>query len=102
MAPAREKLAKALDEALPRMMPPKCTVFMNTTAEALAPGTDPKTIVQLLKIQLTSPVLWESSVRAMVSAGIQEFYEVGPKNQLKAMMKRIDSSAFGKTTSLEV
>merc|ERR1711988_1268545 len=70
MAPAREKLSKALDEMLPKMSPPRHTIYMNTTAQPLKPGTDPAIIVDLLKQQLTSPVLWEPSMRAMLKAGI--------------------------------
>merc|ERR1712151_928585 len=78
MAPARDQLSKALDETLPKMSPPRHTVYMNTTGVALLPGTDPAIIVDLLKKQLTRPVLWEPSMRAMLEAGLQEFSEVGP------------------------
>merc|ERR1711920_496463 len=91
MAPAQAKLGKALEDALPLMQPPKHIVYMNATAEPLKPGTDPKVVVDLLKKQLTSPVLWEPSVRAMIKTGIVDFYEIGPMKQIKAMMKRIDS-----------
>lgn len=89
MAPAAEKLAIALDDALPKMRPPKCTIWMNASAQAMPAGSDPHAIVQLLKKQLTSPVLWEDLVVGMIESGVQEFYEVGPRKQLKAMMKRI-------------
>ncbi|CAE8600685.1 unnamed protein product [Polarella glacialis] len=102
MAPAQERLAKALDELLPNMQPPKHTVYMNVTAAPLAPGTDPKEIVALLKKQLTSPVLWEPSVQAMIKAGVTEYYEVGPMKQIKAMMKRINPKVWGTTTNVEV
>merc|ERR1711879_392300 len=102
MAPASDKLAKALDETLPKMSPPKHTVYMNTTGQPLQPGTDPAVIVDLLKKQLTSPVLWEPSMRAMVKAGIKDFYEVGPMKQIKAMMKRIDAKAWNATVSMEI
>merc|ERR1712039_1161567 len=91
MAPAQAKLGKALDECLPSMKPPTTTVYMNSTASPIKPGTPPKEIVELMKKQLTSPVLWEPSVRAMIKDGVSEFYEVGPMKQIKAMMKRIDS-----------
>lgn len=102
MAPARDRLGKALDEALPNMKPPRKLVYMNATAKPLPPGTDPKEIVELLKKQLTSPVLREPSVRAMISSGITEFYEVGPMKQLKAMMKRIDPKTWQSTVNIEV
>merc|ERR1712210_102153 len=102
MKPAQDKLGEVLDAMLPDMKPPKHTVYMNTSAEAVKPGTDPKEIVRLLKAQLTTRVLWESSVRAMIKEGVSEFYEVGPMKQIKAMMKRIDAKVWGSTYTVEV
>jgi len=102
MEPARAQLATALDETLPRMRPAKCKIFMNTTGKPLEAGTPPEEIVTLLKMQIVSPVLWETSVRAMIASGITEFCEVGPMKQLKAMMKRIDPKAWEKTVCVEV
>lgn len=102
MQPAQEKLEKALQEALPKMNPPKCDVYMNVTGESLPAGTNPKIILELLQKQLTSPVLWSSSVQKMIKDGITDFYECGPQKQLKAMMKRIDNKVWNKTQSIEV
>jgi len=102
MAPAQAKLDKALDDLLPTMKPPKTTVYMNCTALPMKAGTPPKDIVKLMKQQVTSPVLWHPSVRAMIKEGVSEFYEVGPMKQLKAMMKRIDSKVWSSTTNVEV
>eukprot|EP00440_Ansanella_granifera_P000173 gb/GFBE01000186.1/.p1 GENE.gb/GFBE01000186.1/~~gb/GFBE01000186.1/.p1 ORF type:complete len:103 (+),score=30.99 gb/GFBE01000186.1/:1-309(+) len=102
MAPASERLSKALDDVLPRMSSPKHMVYMNTTAEPLKPGADPKEIVELLKKQLTSPVLWEPSVQAMIKSGVTEFYECGPNKQIRAMMKRISPKVWNTTTNVEV
>jgi len=102
MEPAQERLNKALDEVLPRMKPPRCAVYMNVTGKAVQPGTDPKEIVKLLKQQLVSKVLWDDSVRAMIKSGVNEFYEVGPMKQLRAMMKRIDQKVWNTTRNIEV
>jgi len=102
MAPARKIVAKALDEMLPRMNPPRHTVYMTTTAAPIKPGTSPSKIVWLLKRDLTRPELWDPSIRAMIKSGVTEFYEVGPMKQLKAIMKRIDSKAWGTTTNVEI
>eukprot|EP00413_Alexandrium_margalefii_P038201 CAMPEP_0204596910 /NCGR_PEP_ID=MMETSP0661-20131031/53510_1 /ASSEMBLY_ACC=CAM_ASM_000606 /TAXON_ID=109239 /ORGANISM="Alexandrium margalefi, Strain AMGDE01CS-322" /LENGTH=480 /DNA_ID=CAMNT_0051607575 /DNA_START=39 /DNA_END=1481 /DNA_ORIENTATION=+ len=102
MAPAAAKVEAALREASVRMSPPKCDVYMNCTGTRISAGSSPHAIVPLLVRQLTEPVLWEASVKAMIQAGISEFYEVGPMKQLKAMMKRIDGTMFEKTTSVEV
>jgi len=102
MEPAKQRLAKALDEMLPGMQPLKKTVYMNATAEPLMPGTAPQAVVDLLKKQLTSPVLWEPSMQKMLEAGLTDFYECGPNKQIKAMMKRINAKAWGSTTNVEV
>jgi len=102
MQPAQDKLTAALEETLPNMKPPTCTVWMNASAEPIRPGSDPKEIVALLKRQLTNPVLWVDSVKAIMAEGVSEFYECGPMKQIKAMMKRIDTKAWKATTNIEV
>jgi len=102
MQPAANKLGAKLDEIRPRMSPPAVAVFANATAAKIAPGTSPDVIVDLLKRQLTSTVLWEASVKAMIADGVKEFYEVGPMKQLSAMMKRIDPSAWKSTKNIAV
>merc|ERR1712217_79736 len=102
MRPAAEELGRKLDEMLPSMKPPRCTIYMNATGKPLKAGTNPSVIVDNLKKQLTSPVLWEPSVKAMIKEGISEFYEVGPMKQIKAMMKRIDGKMWQSTTNVEV
>merc|ERR1740121_3287402 len=87
MRPAQEKLSRALEEVLPRMKPPMYTVWTNVTAKPIRPGCNPTVIVENLKKQLTNPVKWEPSIKAMIAEGGSEFYEVGPMKQLKAMMK---------------
>jgi len=102
MKPAEEKLIKALDEALPNMKPPRCAVYFNVNAKPLPAGSDPKLFLELMKKQLTSPVLWTPSVSAMMKDGVKQFYECGPMKQIKAMMKRIDQGAWKETTNVEV
>lgn len=102
MKSAQDKLVKALEEALPNMKPPKCTVYMNVTGKPIPAGAEPKEIVKLLADQLTSCVMWEPSMKAMIGDGVTEFYELGPMKQLKAMMKRIDQNMWAKTTNVPV
>jgi len=102
MQPAREKLEKALAEGRAKMQPPRCTIYMNATGEALPAGTNPDKIVTLLAEQLTTCVLWEPAVRNMIKDGVQDFYECGPMKQLKAMMKRIDQTSWERTTTCDV
>jgi [acyl-carrier-protein] S-malonyltransferase len=106
MQPAQDKLVEALEEVAPKMKSPLHTVWMNASAMPVRPGCDPATdILPLMKKQLTSPVLWEDSVKGMMKEfgdGKGEFYECGPMKQMKAMMKRIDAAAWKRTTNIDV
>jgi len=102
MQPAREKLLTALQEALPKMKPPRCDVYMNLTGQKISAGTAPSEILPLLGDQLVNCVLWEPSVLGMIKDGITEYYECGPMKQLKSMMKRINQEAFGNTITVDV
>lgn len=102
MKGAQEKLQKALDDAVPRMQTPRCTVYSNVTGKPMPPGTDPKTIAKGLADQLCQTVLWEPSMRAMMKDNVQEYFELGPNKQLKAMLKRIDADAWAATTNVTV
>ena len=42
--------------------------------------------------QLTSPVRWVESVQYMIGQSVTEFVEIGPKDVLKKLMRRIDKS----------
>jgi [acyl-carrier-protein] S-malonyltransferase len=42
--------------------------------------------------QLVSPVQWVSSVRWMIDQGVKTFVEIGPKDTLSKLIKRIDGS----------
>jgi len=99
MAPAQEKLNAALEEAKDKMSRPKCTIYMNATAE---PVVTVEKIVENLQKQLTSPVRWEPSMQKLIKEGCTEYYECGPMKQLKAMMKRIDQKVWKTTYNIDV
>ncbi|HEY85673.1 MAG TPA: ACP S-malonyltransferase [Chloroflexi bacterium] len=42
--------------------------------------------------QLTSSVQWSKSVQFMIAQGVSKFVEIGPKNVLTSLLKRIDRS----------
>jgi [acyl-carrier-protein] S-malonyltransferase len=42
--------------------------------------------------QLASPLLWEESIRFMISSGVSIFVEIGPGRVLSGLVKRIDRS----------
>ena len=94
MEPAREKLAKAIEAT--GFHTPKCPIYQNVTA---LPETDPARIKANLLAQLTSPVRWTQSVKAMLADGADSFTEIGPGTVLQGLVKRI-SGAEGKEVSI--
>ena len=84
MEPAREELAAAIEAT--DFSSPACPIYQNVSA---APETDPATIKANLLLQLTSPVRWTQSVKAMLADGADHFIEVGPGNVLQGLVKRI-------------
>ncbi len=85
MQPAVERLTKALQNV--PMQSPRIPVVSNVDAQ---PHSDTEEIRSLLVRQVVSPVLWEDSLRYLVSQGHDLFYEVGPGRVLRGLLKRID------------
>ena len=83
MEPARVELAEAIEKTT--FNAPKCPVYQNVSAQA---ETDPQTIKSNLLKQLTSPVRWTQSVKAMVADGAGYFMEIGPGTVLQGLIKR--------------
>jgi len=102
MAGAKQNLVSELEQVKASMRPPRCKVYMNTTAQAIGPETPVKDILHLLGEQLVSPVRWEQSMQLAIKDGCTSFIECGPGKQLKAMMKRIDPKANEKMTNVLV
>lgn len=69
---------------------PKIPVVSNVSAK---PVTSPAEIKENLTKQVASSVLWEDSMRLMLSGGIDKFFEFGPGKVLKGLMRRIDEKA---------
>jgi len=88
MKPADERLAQALSEV--PLQPARIPVWSNVDAQ---PHQDPTEIRSLLVRQVLEPVLWEESVRRMLEAGVEQFYEVGPGKVLAGLLKRIQRKA---------
>lgn len=84
MEPAREELAQAIEATI--FKSPKCPIYQNVTASAC---TDPAQIKDNLLKQLTSPVRWTQSVKAMMKDGAEKFEEKGPGNVLQGLLRRI-------------
>lgn len=95
MEPARAELAKAIEAT--SIVEPVCPVYQNVTAAA---ETNPEAIKKNLLAQLTSPVRWTQSVKAMLADGAVGFTEVGPGSVLQGLVKRI-AAAAGATVTLD-
>ncbi|MBI3763619.1 MAG: ACP S-malonyltransferase [Chloroflexi bacterium] len=90
MKDAAAKFKVAVD-AIPFIFP-ALPVVGNVGAQPLA---DASAIRAELPAQLTSPVRWTESVRYMISLGVTTFVELGSKDVLTGLLKRIDSNAKG-------
>ena len=69
---------------------PAVPVITNVDA---APLTTADAIVPSLVRQLSSPLLWEDSIRTMLAQGVSTFIEVGPGRVLSGLVKKIDRAA---------
>lgn len=85
MEPAREELAKAIEET--KIDTPICPIYQNVSTIG---ETDPATIKENLIAQLTSPVKWTHSVENMIKDGATEFIELGPGKVLQGLVSKID------------
>jgi [acyl-carrier-protein] S-malonyltransferase len=84
MKPADEAVATALKDISIR--PPQIPVWSNVDARA---HSDPEEIRGLLVRQVVQPVLWEETIRNLLSAGFDRFYEIGPGRVLAQLLKRV-------------
>ncbi|HIB37708.1 ACP S-malonyltransferase [Mesonia sp.] len=95
MEPAREELAKAIEET--KFNTPICPVYQNVSTFAV---TNPEEIKENLIFQLTAPVKWTQSVQNMIKDGATSFTEIGPGKVLQGLVKKIDRSAVTNSPEL--
>jgi [acyl-carrier-protein] S-malonyltransferase len=88
MASAQPKLAAELAKANVSVT----TVPVISNVSALPYGRPDGIRLRLVE-QVTSPVLWEQSMRVLLAQGFTRFIELGPGTALGGFMKRIDKSA---------
>lgn len=88
MASAQPKLAAELAKV--NLSAPGVPVISNVTAQ---PHGAPAEISTRLVEQVTSSVLWETSMRYLLAQGFTRFIELGPGTALSGFMKRIDKNA---------
>lgn len=85
MQPAAERLQAAIMATT--FHAPKCPVYQNVSAKA---EMDKDTIQRQVLEQLTSPVRWTQSVQQMIADGAATFYEFGPGDVLKGLIRKIN------------
>jgi [acyl-carrier-protein] S-malonyltransferase len=88
MAPAREELAAAISNT--NFGVAKCPIYQNVNAQ---PVTDTNQIRKNLIDQLTAPVRWTQSIKAMYQDGAREFIECGPGKVLQGLVRKIEPDA---------
>jgi len=85
MTPAAESFKKSIDATT--WHEPEITVYGNVSA---APLTTVSEIREEVENQVTQAVRWTESMQGMIEVGAETFIEVGPKDVLTGLMKRID------------
>ena len=85
MAPAAEALADAINKT--EFHKPFCPIYQNVSAKA---EVEPEIIRENPLAQLTSPVRWTQSVQNMIADGADTFYEFGPGDVLKGLIRKIN------------
>ena len=86
MEPARKQLADAINQTL--FTKPSCPIYQNVMAQ---PTQDTGVIKDNLIAQLTGPVRWTQTIRAMHDDGATHFVECGPGKVLQGLIRKIDS-----------
>lgn len=85
---AGKKLAEWLEDI--DIKPPQVPVYANVTGKKV---TTPEEIRKNLAAQVSTPVLWEQSVREMTADGFETFIECGPGKVLSGLIRRIHRKA---------
>ncbi len=90
-SPLMKEAARAFAQAVAAVpiKHPDVPVIANVSARPLASAQDIRT--ELIN-QLTSPVRWTASVQYMAAQGVTTLVEVGPKDVLTGLARRIDAS----------
>ncbi|MBT7832029.1 MAG: ACP S-malonyltransferase [Chloroflexi bacterium] len=88
MSPAQNGLDAIIDSLT--FHDPLVPLVGNVTAKSL---TTAEQVKEELRLQLTSCVQWNNTVKFMLNDGIDTFYEIGHGKILSGMVKRIDRSA---------
>jgi [acyl-carrier-protein] S-malonyltransferase len=88
MKPAQDRLSGHLDSVA--IVDPRPPIVNNVDARIVKSAAE---VRDGLKRQVTAPVRWEQSIRALRSEGVEVFIEVGPGKVLSSLVKQIDRGA---------
>lgn len=89
MEEAKSKLKHEIEKI--QIQPPTMPIVANVCADYLK---EPEAIREALIKQITSPVLWEASIRKMQDEGVTTFIEVGPGKVLSGLLRKISSESL--------
>ncbi len=92
MEAARAELEQAIEQT--EFKTPICPIYQNVDAK---PHTYPEDIKANLITQLTSPVRWTQTVKAMIADGVGEFTELGPGNVLQGLIKKVSTEVVAES-----
>ena len=84
MKEAQEEMFEQIDKL--NIQQPSVPILQNYSGEF---ETDTKTIKYNLQNQITAPVLWCENMQKAIADGFDTFIEIGAKNVLSGLMKRI-------------
>jgi [acyl-carrier-protein] S-malonyltransferase len=87
MRPAAERLE--VDLHATKFGPLAIPLVTNVDAEIITSGEEARSA---LIRQVTLPVRWEQSIRALIEEGVTSFVEVGPGRVLSGLLRQMDRS----------
>lgn len=93
MAGAAQEFRAALESV--QWAEPAVPLIANATARPAGRAD----AIDRLVAQLTSPVRWTESIQFMIGKGITRFVEVGPKDVLSGLIRRIDAAIEAHTVA---
>jgi [acyl-carrier-protein] S-malonyltransferase len=88
LKPAGDKLMSELEKT--DFSDLNIPLVANVTGDTVRAASD---IRELLARQVSSPVMWEDSIRLMLEQGVDTFIEIGPGKVLSGFMKKINKEA---------
>lgn len=87
--PCLKMLCQILEEVT--FHQPRIPIYSNVTADILEEASD---IPDMLGRQLVEPVKWEQTLVKLIKSGKTKMHELGPGQQIKAMVKRLDAAVW--------